>query len=431
MVFVKYRVVLLLLIVVSLLQAEKGVSGTQEYRALKNKVACAASERDAIIKVDQVLKKITGIESKHLYADNIYIRHSRNSKGAFCVEGVVTQKGLERYEAELDEEYEVIMGEIEDLNDGISYTQKQAEVDRLYREVVAFNKKIDAAERLAPIRVERIDENKSSLSKMINAVPVVKFKVNGCKGKYMTGCRLVFVSSFQDDSSSVVYRWNFGDGTQSRRTNPIHYYKRPGRYKVSLRITDGGKKYNEVTKELRVVAKPKPRVKHKPNASFSTRKDAYVEKESIEFINLSTSENAKITKYRWDFGDGGSSTLCNPKYSYTHAGSYKVTMEVTNSDGLKSRVVETISVVHPAIKFAVDGRKYNRIVRKFGQASESIVKKGVLTHAYKYGTDWLLVKQNKVECRIKGSAFKTNLMGNPKNCRWYEKHAPEAMYHFE
>jgi len=428
---VKYKIVLLLLIFFSTLQAKQQIKSKDDYVALKSKMACSDSERKAIIKVDEILKTITGIDSKHLYSENVYIRHKKNSKGALCVEGIITKKGLSRYEKELDEEYEVIMGEIEDLNDGISYAQKQAEVERLYAMVKAFNHKVDLAEKLGEIKVEHIEENKASLSKMINAIPVVKFKVQGCKGKYMTGCRLVFISTYEDDSSSVVYRWNFGDGTKSRRTNPIHYYKYPGRYKVSLRITDGGKKYKEVVKTLRVSAKPKPRIKHKPTASFSTKKAFYVNGETIEFINLSTSEKSKVTAYKWDFGDGTKAKVSNPKHNYSKPGTYKVTLEITNSDGLKNEVTQKVDVVHPAILFATDGRKYNRIVRKFGQPKESIVKKGVLTHAYKYGNDWLLVKQNKVECRIKGSAFKRNLMGNPKNCRWYEKHARTGMILFD
>ncbi|MEE8589300.1 MAG: PKD domain-containing protein, partial [Sulfurimonadaceae bacterium] len=175
-------------------------------------------------------------------------------------------------------------------------------------------------------------------------------------------------------------------------------------------------------------AKPKPKLKHKPNASFSTRKKVYVSGESIDFIDLSTSEKSKVIDCKWDFGDGGNSKLCNPKYSYKKTGMYKIHLEITNSDGLKSDVVENVQIVHPAIFFGVDGRKFNRVVRKFGQPKQSIVKTGVLTQAHQYGSDWLLVKQNKVECRIKGSAFKTNLMGNPKNCHWYEKHAISAMY---
>lgn len=410
------------------LYAQNAVKPKNAYVALENQQACAVSEKEAIIKVDAQLEAVTGIHSKHLHSKNVYIRHAKNSKGEFCVEGIVTKKGFDLYAAELEEEYECIMGDIEDLNDGISYTQKQEEVERLHSDVNRFNKKVELAEQVSPLAVERIAETKLSLSKMINAIPVVKFKVNGCKGKYMTGCKLVFVSSFQDESSTVVYRWNFGDGSHSRRTNPIHYYKHPGRYKVSLRITDDAKKYNEVSQELIVAAKPKPRVKHKPTASFSTSKKVYVRNESIDFINLSSSEKSKVTEYKWSFGDGGDSKLCNPKYSYNKTGTYKIHLEITNNDGLKSYVDETVHVVHPAILFGIDGRKFNRVVRKFGQPQESIVKTGVLTHAHKYGSDWLLVKQNKVECRIKGNAFKTNLMGNPKNCHWYEKHVISGMY---
>ncbi len=430
MVTVRYKIVLLLLMFINYGSAVEHIHSKKDYTPLTHKLACAKSEKDAIIKVDKILEKILDIHSPHLYAENVYIRHKKNSKGAFCVEGIVTQKGFDRYSAELDEAYESIMGEIEDLNDGISYAKKQAEVESLYKKVQAFNQKIDKAQKLAPMKVEKIAETKASLSKMINAIPVVNFKVNGCGRKIITGCRLVFVSTFEDDSSSVVYRWYFGDGTQSRRTNPIHYYKHPGRYKVRLRITDGGKKYKEVSKKIYVAAKPKPKVKKKPIASFSTRKKLYVQDESIEFINLSQSEKSTITDYKWRFGNGASSKLCNPQYSYHKSGSYKVHLEVLNSDGLKDEVVENIQVVAPAIKFAVDGRKYNRVVRKFGQPDESIVKKGVLTQAYRYGHDWLLVKQNKVECRINGNVFKTNLMGNPKNCRWYEKHAPSGMFDF-
>ncbi len=420
-----YKKLLLLLIFMLELNAASRDEHGVDYSALENKLACAVSEKDAILQVDTILEKTIGIDSTYLYSKNVYIRHKRNSSGEYCVEGVVTQAGFDLYAAELEEEYEAIMGDIEDLNDGISYAQKQVEVDRLYSDVSSYNQKIEAAEKITPLKLERIAETKVSLSKMINANPVVTFKVNGCKGKYMTGCRLVFVSSFQDDSSAVVYRWNFGDDSYSKHTNPIHYFKKPGVYKVSLRITDGGQKYSEVSKELTVSAKPK---KHKPQASFSTRKKVYVNGESIDFINLSTSEKSKVTAFQWNFGDGGKAKLSNPKYSYSKSGTYKVQLEITNSDGLHSQVTESVYVVHPAILFAIDGRKYNRVVRKFGEPNKSIAKKGVLTQAHRYDSDWLLVKQNKVECRIKGSAFKTNLMGNPKNCHWYEKNARSAMF---
>ncbi len=426
-----YKVLLLLLIFVFELSASEKSKKNENYITLEHKVACAATEKDAILKVDEVLKKVTGINSKHLYSKNLYIRHRKNSKGMACVEGVVTQEGFDLYVAELAEQYEFIMGEIEDLDDGISYTKKSSEVAALYKEVQIFNKKLATAKKMAPVSIEKIDESEVSLSKMINAIPVVRFHVKGCRGKYVTGCKLVYISSFKDDSSKIKYQWDFGDGATSKHKNPIHSYKHPGRFKVSLRVTDAGEKHNEVSKIIKIRAKPKPRVKYKPVASFTSSSEVYVMDETIVFHDTSKSKNSKIVSRHWDFGDKEASVQHEPIHSYHKSGHYKVKLEVTNSDGLKDSSERSYFIVHPVLKYAIDGRKYNRIVRKFGQPKKSIVKPGVLTRAYQYGNDWLLVKQNKVKCRVKGNAFKTNLMGNPKNCRWYEKHIPSALYTFD
>ena len=426
-----YKILLLFVIFVFELSAAKYNMRQEGYVTLKNRVACATTEKDAIIEVDEVLKKVTGIKSKHLYSKNVYIRHRKNSKGMPCVEGVVTQEGFDLYVAELAEQYEFIMGQIEDLNDGVSYDKKSKEVSHLFREVELFNRRLTIAKKLAPISIPKIKESKKNIGKMINAIPVVKFHVKGCNGKYMTGCKLLFVSSFKDDSSTITYRWDFGDGSKSKHRNPVHDYKNPGSYKVTLRITDSGKKHSELTKSIRIKSKPKSRMRYRPVAMFSTGVQVYETDEAIVFYNKSHSKNAKIVKYHWDFGNKKVSSQREPTYSYHKSGHYKVQLKVTNSDGLTDDVEKSLFIVHPAIKYGVDGTKYNRIVRKFGQPEKSIVKPGVLTRAYQYGSDWLLVKQNKVECRVKGSVFKTNLMGNPKNCHWYEKHAPSALYHFE
>jgi len=423
-----FKIAIIFFTLMTSLLAQTQITTDGKYDAVVTKTSCAKSERAAIVKVDIILEKIVGISSKHLYTKNVYIRKPKNSRSAFCVEGVVTKAGFKLYDAQLFEQYETIMGDIEDLNDGISYANKPKEVDRLYRSVTRFNKKLKEAKKFTKMQTQYITETKATLSKMINAVPVVKFKVNGCKGKYKVGCKLVFVSSFQDDSSTVIYHWQFGDGGESRHKNPIHSYKRSGKYAVTLRITDGGKKFTEIEKKIRIAPKPKPKVKHKPRADFSMAKTLYVQNETVQFINLSTSKKSKIKRYKWDFGDKTTATFKSPKHSYTKCGNYKVTLSIVNSDGLSAQDEEHVQVVHPAIIFAIDGRKYNRVVRKFGQPTRSIVKKGVLTQAHLYGNDWLLIKQNKVECRVKGSRFKTNLMGNPKNCHWYEKHAKTALY---
>ena len=50
---------------------------------------------------------------------------------------------------------------------------------------------------------------------------------------------------------------------------------------------------------------------------------------TVEFTDKST---GNITEWYWDFGDGGSSTLKNPVYTYKQAGSYNVTLEVSGPE---------------------------------------------------------------------------------------------------
>jgi len=51
-----------------------------------------------------------------------------------------------------------------------------------------------------------------------------------------------------------------------------------------------------------------------------------------------------IVSWHWDFGDGGSSTEQNPVHTYTMAGKYIVTEEVTNENGLSDSASTEIYV---------------------------------------------------------------------------------------
>jgi PKD repeat protein len=74
---------------------------------------------------------------------------------------------------------------------------------------------------------------------------------------------------FSDESSKTtnppyIYLWNFGDGGTSTEANPSHIYWAPGKYTVSLTITDNLNYSNTETKTNYIVAIPPP----PPPASF-------------------------------------------------------------------------------------------------------------------------------------------------------------------
>jgi PKD repeat protein len=66
-----------------------------------------------------------------------------------------------------------------------------------------------------------------------------------------------------------------------------------------------------------------------PHADFNWHCDDL----SCQFSDGSSDEDGSVTGWSWDFGDGGSADQRNPTHSYTEAGTYTVTLSVTDDDG--------------------------------------------------------------------------------------------------
>jgi PKD repeat protein len=67
---------------------------------------------------------------------------------------------------------------------------------------------------------------------------------------------------------------------------------------------------------------------------------------AINFTGSATDSPADLAgmKYAWSFGDGGSSNAKNPTFTYSATGTYKVTLTVTNPDGLTATVSTSATV---------------------------------------------------------------------------------------
>ncbi|MDX1348605.1 MAG: PKD domain-containing protein [Putridiphycobacter sp.] len=140
--------------------------------------------------------------------------------------------------------------------------------------------------------------------------------------------------------------WNFGDGTPpSTSTNPLHVYKEPGVYDVSLTIwtTDGCIDTLELTKEELVVVEPKP------TAGFTV--DPLVRDEyEAEFTFINTSDDAY--KNWFYFGNGRLSTLHTTTYVYPKPGIYFPYQVVRNVEGCKDTAWAKLTV-NPVIPIIV------------------------------------------------------------------------------
>ena len=131
---------------------------------------------------------------------------------------------------------------------------------------------------------------------------------------------------FTDKSfQATSWLWDFGDGTTSTEQNPIHTFTEEGRYTISL-TTNGDDKGKAVKNDYIRVAKG-------PTAKFVfAPKDVTVGIE-VQFTDLSS---GNPTSWLWQFGDGSSSPLQSPVYTYLTPGVYTVMLTVSDENGISS-----------------------------------------------------------------------------------------------
>lgn len=136
-------------------------------------------------------------------------------------------------------------------------------------------------------------------------------------------------------TDASFYLWDFGDGTTSSVTNPVHTYSVPGYHTVTLTATQ----FNCVsTSSL-------------PNAVYVTARNAdFAFSKTNDCLPITvtfTDSSYDAVSWLWEFGDGTTSTLQNPIKTFTVKPLSDVRLTITDLYGC----VDTISkqVVQPAI----------------------------------------------------------------------------------
>ena len=134
--------------------------------------------------------------------------------------------------------------------------------------------------------------------------------------------------SFTDTSTGGVpttWLWDFGDGNTSSVQNPIHIYPTSGVFSVSMTATNAYGT-DSLTQSSLIAIDFIP-----PLAGFSATPTTGASPYVVTFTDESTAGVA--TSWFWSFGDGSSSTLQHPVYTYTVAGTYSVTLTASNAYG--------------------------------------------------------------------------------------------------
>ncbi|MBL7914833.1 MAG: PKD domain-containing protein [Bacteroidia bacterium] len=215
---------------------------------------------------------------------------------------------------------------------------------------------------------------------VVNQTPNANFSrtpVNGCTPV------LVTFTNTSNQLNNPVYAWNFGNGQTSSLASPTFNYTTAGNYQVMLVVTNDAGCSDTVTKPVTI--------HETPVAAASLGAAQGCSPVTVNFTNNSVGAST----YSWNFGDGGTSTLSNPVYTYTTPGVYTVSMIATSGAGCS----DTVTLPLPISVYQIPVANFSRTPSSgcapvnvaFNNTSSSLVS---ATYAWDFGNGQSSTSQN-------------------------------------
>ncbi|MCC6643778.1 PKD domain-containing protein, partial [Candidatus Peregrinibacteria bacterium] len=144
-------------------------------------------------------------------------------------------------------------------------------------------------------------------------------------------------SSTYPDGQITSYEWDFGDGSakQIGAAQISYKYEAIGTFtaKVLAKSSDGKTSSADIIINVRPIAL---------QSCFTPTPDQGAAPLTVEFDPRCA--QGAVAKYLWDFGDGETSRIRKPTHTFDKAGSYHVTLEVSDAQNVVSEFSKDILV---------------------------------------------------------------------------------------
>jgi len=160
----------------------------------------------------------------------------------------------------------------------------------------------------------------------------------------LAGEPVTFDGSGSTSANPIVnYTWDFGDRSQGSGPVVEHVYSKAGKYTAKLTVTDNTGLRGESTWDISITEQ----VQNPPVAILAGPTQALVGEDVTFDGSESTPGSSLIVNYAWDLGNGDvtdGKDKMQVTTQYTAAGSYEVTLTVTDENGLSSSASATINI---------------------------------------------------------------------------------------
>jgi PKD repeat protein len=233
----------------------------------------------------------------------------------------------------------------------------------------------------------------------VNPRPVSKFESSSLQTCFIPiDVRFINLSQGADD-----YRWNFGNGTLSKDTNPVITFNKSGDYTINL-----------IASNMFLCSDTSEIVYHaynNPVADFKVDTVVGCDPYKVQFINLS----ANGLKYYWKFGEQGYSEDKDPAFTFEGAGTYTVSLKVVGQGGCNDSITKDNYIkVNPS---PISGFEYTKIngldTVQFHNSSS-----GAISYVWNFGDGLSSTQENPWHRYTVYGTYKVSLTSvNKFNCK--------------